>query len=154
MVPVITLHISSCWVALRPAELACCRTDMAGCVSATGDILLPQGAVSPGFIPFGGGGLLPSTWGSPNKGNADGTEGIFGHAWRVWAPALRPDPPKKRPGATLVRLVGRETNTAAVVVSTLPVFVYVEPRKPSSETLDTFVLAHHISVLSYLFIDP
>ena len=30
------------------------------------------------------------------EGNADGAEGIFGHAGRVWAPALPPDPPKKK----------------------------------------------------------
>ena len=27
------------------------------------------------------------------KGNADGARGIFGTAGRVWATALRPDPP-------------------------------------------------------------
>ena len=36
------------------------------------------------------------------KGNADGAWGIFGTAERVWASALRPDPPKKEPCATLV----------------------------------------------------
>ena len=46
---------------------------------------------------------------------------------------LASDPPK-RPCATLARSVGRATNTAAPVISTLPVFVYVEPRKPSSGT--------------------
>ncbi len=29
----------------------------------------------------------------PKKENADGAEGIFGLAGRVWASALRPDPP-------------------------------------------------------------
>ena len=42
---------------------------------------------------------------------------------------------------------------AAAVVSTLPVFVYVEPRKPSSE-IRIQLGGTHISVLSYLFIDP
>ena len=32
-------------------------------------------------------------------------------AGHVWAPALRPDPPEKRSGTILVRLVGRMTNT-------------------------------------------
>ena len=37
--------------------------------------------------------LLPGAWGAPNKRNADGAEGIFGNAGRVWAAALRLDPP-------------------------------------------------------------
>ena len=42
---------------------------------------------------------------------------------------------------------------AAAIVSNLHVFVYVEPRKPSSETrID--LCGTHISALSYLFIDP
>ena len=40
-------------------------------------------------------GSSPGTWGAPNKGNADGAVGIFGNFGRVWATALRPDPPKK-----------------------------------------------------------
>ena len=36
---------------------------------------------------------------------------IFGNARRVWAMALRSDPPKKRPCAILIRLVGWKTNT-------------------------------------------
>ena len=43
---------------------------------------------------------------------------------------------------------------AATVVSTLPIFVYVELRKPSLETFGYICVAPHISVLSYLFIDP
>ena len=46
-----------------------------------------------------------------------------------------------------------ERAAAAVVVSTLPVFVYVEPRKTSSETW-IHLCGTHISMLSYLFIDP
>ena len=34
--------------------------------------------------PYGGLGLLPGTWGTPNKGNADGAEGIFGNGGRMW----------------------------------------------------------------------
>ena len=36
---------------------------------------------------------------------------FLGNAGRVCATALRPDPSKKRPCATLVRMVGRKTNT-------------------------------------------
>ena len=52
-------------------------------------------------------------WGESFKENADGARGIFGTARRVWATALRLDPPKKWPCATLVRLVGRITNTSS-----------------------------------------
>ena len=45
-----------------------------------------------------------------------------------------PRPTRKRLCATIARSVGQAINTAAAVVSTLPVFLYVEPRKPSSET--------------------
>ena len=41
--------------------------------------------------------------GAPNKGNAEGAVGIFANSRRVWATALRPVPPKKRPCATLAR---------------------------------------------------
>ena len=45
------------------------------------------------LLRYGGLGLLPDAWGTPNKGNADGAEGFFGNAGRVWASALRPYPP-------------------------------------------------------------
>ena len=57
----------------------------------TGEFLRPQGAIPLAFSPFGGLGLLPGAWGAPKKGNADGAEGIFDLAGRVWASALRPD---------------------------------------------------------------
>ena len=53
----------------------------------TGDFLRPQGAIPQAYTPFGG----VIAWHS-KKGNADGAEGIFGLAGRVWASALRPDP--------------------------------------------------------------
>ena len=59
----------------------------------TGDFLRPQGAIPPGFYPFWGVGFIAWRLRSPKKGNADGAEGIFGLAGRVWALALRPDPP-------------------------------------------------------------
>ena len=92
--------LSSCRVALRMVE----------CVLVPGDFLRPQGAFPQGFYPFQGG--SPGVWGAPNKVNADGAIGIFGNAGRVWAPPLYPDPPKKRPCATLARQVGRATNNA------------------------------------------
>ena len=56
----------------------------------TGDFLRPQGAITPGLYPLrGGGGYCLA----PKKGNADGAEGIFGLAGRVWASALRLGPP-------------------------------------------------------------
>ena len=56
-----------------------CGTDLTECVSVPGDFLRPQGAFPQAFTPFRGGlGSLPGTWGAPNKGNADGAEGIFG----------------------------------------------------------------------------
>ena len=76
------------------AGRAGCGMDLAECVSAAGDFLRPQGALPPGFYLLRMGlGLLPGAWVTPNKGNAEGAEGIFDHARRVWASTLRPDPP-------------------------------------------------------------
>ena len=90
-----------------------CGTDLAGCVSVPGDFLRPQGAFPQAFTPFRGGlGSLPGAWGAPNKGNAEGAEGIFGklRARVGYGPA--PVPPKKRPCAIHARKVGRASNTA------------------------------------------
>ena len=54
--------------------------------------LTPARAVSPGFYPLLGVGLLLGAGGATNKGNAIGAEGIFGNARREWATALQPDP--------------------------------------------------------------
>ena len=62
-----------------------------------------RGAIPPGFYPLMGVGLLLGARCTPNKGNADGSKDIFRNAGRVWAAALRPDPPVKRPCAILVR---------------------------------------------------
>ena len=56
----------------------------------TGEFLRLQGNTPQAFTPFGGLGQLP---GAPKKGNADGAEGIFDLAGRVWTSALRPNPP-------------------------------------------------------------
>ena len=58
----------------------------------TGDFLRPQGAIPPGLYPLCGG-FIAWRLRRPKKGNADGAEGIFGLAGRVWASALRPGPP-------------------------------------------------------------
>ena len=57
----------------------------------TGDFLRPQGAIPPGFYPLRG--VIAWRLRRPKKRNADGAEGIFGLAGRVWPSALRPDPP-------------------------------------------------------------
>ena len=75
------------------ADRVICGTDLAECVSVPGDILWPQGTFLPGFYLLRGG-SSPGAWGTLNKGNADGAV-IFGNAGRVWATALRWDPPKK-----------------------------------------------------------
>ena len=54
----------------------------------TGDFLRPQGAIPPSFYPIQWGGYCLAP-----EGNADGAEGIFGLAGRVWASALRPGSP-------------------------------------------------------------
>ena len=47
--------------------------------------------------------LIAWRLGHPTIGEYRRTRGIFGNAGSVWATALRPDPPLKRPCATLVR---------------------------------------------------
>ena len=107
----IGLHLSRCRVALRPAVLSAAR--IWPNVSRYLEISFGlRGPSSQAFTPFGRG-SSPGSWGASNKGNADGAVGIFRNAGRVWAPALRQDPPKKRPCATLARQVGRATNTTA-----------------------------------------
>ena len=59
----------------------------------TGEFLRPQGAIPPGLYPLRGVGFIAWHLRRPKKGNADGAEGIFGLAGRVWASALRPGPP-------------------------------------------------------------
>ena len=84
--------ISSRWVGLWSAVPACLPGARIWPVVGllTGDFLRPKGTYSQAFTSVRGVGLLP---GAPNKGNADGAEGIFGHVGRVWASALRPDTP-------------------------------------------------------------
>ena len=64
-----------------------------------------RGPSSQAFTPFGEVGFIAR--------HLRGRRHFLGNAGRVWATALRPDPPKKRPCATLARKVGRATNTSA-----------------------------------------
>ena len=68
----------------------------------TGEFLRPQGPSPQAFNPSGGR-FIAWRLRRPKKGNADWVEGIFGLARRVWASALRLDPPLKRPCAIFVR---------------------------------------------------
>ena len=60
----------------------------AGCAAALEISSGRRGPSPQAFTPFGEGYCLV-----PKKGDADGAEGIFGLAGRVWASALRPAPP-------------------------------------------------------------
>ena len=57
---------------------------------------------------------------------------IFCHAGRVWPPSLRPDPSKKVLCYTCL-FSGARNKCRSSCSKHLNVFVYVEPRKPSSE---------------------
>ena len=52
-----------------------------------------SGSHPPRLIPPSGGWVYCLAPKAPQKGNADGAEGIFGLAGRVWASALRPGTP-------------------------------------------------------------
>ena len=93
---VVTLRFSNCRVAFRPAVFAVARI----CPGESRQLEISSSLrrLSPRLLsPFGGVGFIAWHWGTPNKVNADEAKGIFGHAGRVWALALRPDPPKKGP---------------------------------------------------------
>ena len=82
--------LSSCWRRTSVGRFFGQRLSVRCCLS-TGDFLRGP---SPRLLPpYRGLDLLPDAWGTPNNRNADGAEGIFGIVGRVWASALRPDPP-------------------------------------------------------------
>ena len=116
------LDISRCWVALWPVELSG-RGSGRVCLGAWGFSYGLRGPSPRLLLPSGRFGLSPGAWGAPNKGNADGAVGIFGNSGRVWATALRPVPPKKRPCAILARKVGRSTNTPVYIVRSVPIIL-------------------------------
>ena len=71
------LNLSRCRVALRPAVLSAARIwpSVSRCLEISFGL---RGPSPQAFTPFRGGlGSLPGAWGAPNKGNAEGAEGIF-----------------------------------------------------------------------------
>ena len=90
-----------------------CGADLAGCVSVAGFFPTASGGLPPRLLPPSWGGDRPAPEAPLIRGMPTGPKAFLGNSGRVWATALRPDPPKKRPCATLSRSVGRGTNTAA-----------------------------------------
>ena len=76
------------------------------------NFLRPQGAFPRLLPPSRGLGSLPGAWGAPNKGDADGAEGIFGKLRARVGYGPTPGPIQKRPCAIHARKVGRASNTA------------------------------------------
>ena len=64
----------------------------AGCASALEISSGLRGPYPQAYTPFRGAGFIAWRLMCPKKGNADGAEGIFGLAGRVWASALRLEP--------------------------------------------------------------
>ena len=90
-----------------------CGTDLAGCVSVPGVFLRPQGAFPPGFYLLREGWVYcPAPEAPLTRGMPKGPRVFLTNSGRVWATALRPVPPKKRPCAIHARKVGRASNTA------------------------------------------
>ena len=90
-----------------------CGTDLAKCVSVPGDFLRPQGAIPPGFYLLREGWVhCPAPEAPLTRGMPTGPRVFLTNSGRVWATALRPVPPKKRPCAIHARKVGRASNTA------------------------------------------
>ena len=90
-----------------------CGTDLAECVSVPGDFLRPQGAFPPGFYLLREGWVhCPAPEAPLTRGMPKGPRVFLTNSGRVWATALRPVPPKKRPCAIHARKVGRASNTA------------------------------------------
>ena len=90
-----------------------CGTDLAECVSVPGDFLRPQGAFPPGFYLLREGWVhCPAPEAPLTRGMPTGPRVFLTNSGRVWATALRPVPPKKRPCAIHARKVGRASNTA------------------------------------------
>ena len=83
--------LSSCWVSFgRPFYLRAVLSD----VPRHWRFPPASGGHTPQALTlFGEVGFIARRLGRLEKGNADGVQGIFGTAWRVWAPALRQDPP-------------------------------------------------------------
>ena len=125
-----------------------CTRDSLRCLSLiSAGRLVPSGSVGCGSvleIPLASGGRLPQAltilggvriidWRliRPEKGNTDGARGIFETAGCVWALARRPDPPKKRPCATLVHWWGVWQISARAMHSNWAGLGWAEPRHTS-----------------------
>ena len=77
------------------------------------NFLRPQGAFPPGFYLLREGWVhCPAPEAPLTRGMPKGLRVFLTNSGRVWAPALRPVPPKKRPCAIHARKVGRASNTA------------------------------------------
>ena len=103
-----------CVTALSSYQQALFQRSLASSSLANFELILrSQGAFPPGFYLLREGWVYCPTPEAPQKGNADGTEGIFGTCrMRVgYGPA--PGPTIKRPCAILARSVGRATNIAS-----------------------------------------
>ena len=83
------LNLSRCWVALRPSVLSAARIWPS--VSRYLEISFGLRGSSPRLLPT----LGVLIHHPVPEGNADEAVGIFGNAGRVWATALRLNPPKK-----------------------------------------------------------
>ena len=99
------LNLSRCRVALRPAVLSAARIWPS--VSRYLEISFQA------FTPFEGGWVhCPAPEAPLTRGMPRGPRVFLTNSGRVWATALRPVPPKKRPCAIHARKVGRASNTA------------------------------------------
>ena len=105
-------HLSRCRVALRPAVLSAARIWPS--VSRYLEISFGLRGPSPqASTPFRGGWVhCPAAEAPLTRGMPTGPRAFLANSGRVWATALRPVPPKKRPCAIHARKVGRASNTA------------------------------------------
>ena len=77
------------------------------------NFLRPQGAFPQGFYLLREGWVhCPAPEAPLTRGMPTGPRAFLANSGRVWATALRPVPPKKRPCAIHARKVGRASNTA------------------------------------------
>ena len=119
-----------------------CGTDLAECVSVPGDFLRPQGAFPPGFYLLRAGWVhCPAPEAPLTRGMPKGPRVFLTNSGRVWATALRPVPPKKKPCAIHARKVGRASNTAdCFVLSELfSVARHAGRSKPRSKPVQLYV---------------
>ena len=105
-------HLSRCRVALRPAVLSAARIwpSVSRCLEISFGLRGPSPRLLP---PFEGGWVhCPVPEAPLTRGMPTGPRAFLANSGHVWATALRPVPPKKRPCAIHARKVGRASNTA------------------------------------------